>query len=198
MNKSLKMILLIVFSYLAHQSSAQSTIDINSQTLARIIEGTIDNAHGVTSTDCMLIFQDGNYHLEHRFQQLPNQTATLRVLDATLSTMQLEQLRELLGEENLNNLPPYIQPKYPINDLLKLTNFSLEFSRKAIPLRVGYLLWSKKTHSSTSNLENKDVQKGWEQSKTTLQPVVDWFHKIKQSNTTQSNGKSNLCGTADR
>lgn len=181
--------LAIAFSPLAagqHPQSAPPAF------LLRIGEANVElSRHGIIAGDCLLVLPDGHFHLERRKQQLPNRRAKLRIFESSLSTSQLQQLREILDGEAIEKLPLYTPPVYPMAVPWSDT-FIAEMARQAKVQKVGYVVWRGGTAPGSPNSTPDSVKQEWRDSETALKPLVDWFHGWEATKLPK-HGKSTLC-----
>ena len=82
--------------------------------LVEVQEGTTDlSRQGASGHICVLVLPDRRFHLESRTQLLPGAEATLNLSDYSLDSSQLQQLRNLLDDEKMRQLPTFVQPAIP-------------------------------------------------------------------------------------
>jgi hypothetical protein len=183
----------LLFIACAQSAAAQDRTN-HGALLVRISEVTIDNEHGVTATDCMLVLPDGGFHLERRKQKLPNPTASLKIFESSLDTERFQQLRDILNDDTLQNLPPYALPTFPMNNLPWFSDLEAEIPRGPTVKRVGYWVWRGGASDRSPNSTPDDIKRSWQESETALRPLLDWFHGVEALRLTSSDSKSNMCG----
>ncbi len=149
--------------------------------LVRIAEAGSDlSSKGITSTDCILVLPDGHFHLERRTQRLPETKATTQVFESSLAAVQLQSLRSIIDSQTIKDLPTYAQPTFPMT----VTWFGIldvKIARQSEIQRVGYFTWLGGTRDTSPNVMPEEIKNTWRTSAAALQPLVEWFHSIKNS-----------------
>jgi hypothetical protein len=146
--------------------------------------------------DCMQVLPDGRFHLERRIQQLPSPSATLRVFDSWLDTAHFRKLQEILKDEKISELPPYVQPEIPMT-APRFRGVKVDIPRGTQVQSVGYWLWKGGTSDSSPNNAPDNIKTAWRDSESAMRPLVDWLHCIEALNLGPSNSASTMCGTTD-
>jgi hypothetical protein len=144
--------------------------------VVRISEASVDNEHGATSMDCLLVRPDGRFHLEHRHQQLPSPTARLSVFESSLDSSQLVQLQGIIKNERVSDLPDYVTPPVSM-DVPRFSTLIVDIQRGGSVQRSGYWTWHERSPGALAF--PADVKKRWQDSEVTLRPVVEWFHEAE-------------------
>lgn len=146
---------------------------------------------GINIHSCAVMFQDGRFHLERRIQQLPRSSADLKVFESWLTTAQLRSLQELLDSESLKVLPAFEKPS-----TAGLPNgfraFQATIARGEHIQTVGYVASLKEPTKDLTG-STGTIDKGWHLSRTSLQPLQQWFHDLEASSLQPSNAQSTLC-----
>ncbi|MGA8431370.1 MAG: hypothetical protein WB729_16225 [Candidatus Sulfotelmatobacter sp.] len=156
-------------------------------------EGTIDlSRNGTSSQTCILVRPDGRFHLEGRTQRLPSPTASAKIFDYSLDSSQLQQLRGIIDDESVRQLPEYIQPPLPMA-VSWSHGFEAKITRPTGAQDIGYWTWRGGTVDASPNSARESVRKGWQQSETALKPLVDWLHGIEALKLSPSDSKSDMC-----
>ncbi len=152
----------------------------NSRSNARafvvsISEARVDNEHGVTITDCVLVRTDGRLHLERRRQGPTSPTATLKIFESSLDSSQLEHLQSIVKGEETSRLPEFEKQSVFFQNAPWFSSVTVDISMAEAVRRLGYWLWDER---SPGPAVPADVRKRWLESETGLRPMVEWFHGI--------------------
>jgi hypothetical protein len=151
---------------------------------------------GVTSSSCIVVQPDGRFHLERRRQQLPKATATLKIFESSLNSAQLQQLRDILNDESITKLPPFVQPAIPMTvPWVQALNAKIGRGREVHS--VGYWVWRGGTPEGSPNSTPDNIKKAWQGAAIALRPLVEWFHEAEAMKLDPSNAKSTLCSTSE-
>jgi hypothetical protein len=170
------------------QSKPEST-----RFLVGIGEATTDlSSLGISRHTCILVLPDGRFHLESRIQHLPSSVATANNFDYSLDSLQLQRLREILGDERIRQLPEYASPAMPMA-VTWSSGFNARIPRATGVQNVGYWKWRGGTPAASPNSAPESVKKGWQESETALQPLVDWLHGIEALRLPKSDAKATMC-----
>lgn len=135
---------------------------------------------GVNSRDCALVLPDGRFHLERRYQRLPKSSATLRVYESSLSSVQLQRLRAILDDEGIMNLAPFVWPSTPAVGT-KFEGFEARIARGSQLQQVGYFVEPEGTPERHLDPETEGVRKRWKEAEVTLGPLLQWFRGLEES-----------------
>ena len=177
----------LVVASVAYASLAGQSAD--TSLLVRITESQINaTPQGGISSDCIVVSTDGQFHLERRLQQLPDPTASLRTYDSSLTDVQLQWLHNLLDQDRIQELPAFVMPESPGPTLLR-RGVTIDFTQDGVAKTVGYMGWAGAIPESA----HTPVQKSQENAEITLQPLVDWFHKIEETKLSPSQPKWSAC-----
>ena len=104
-------------------------------------EGTIDlSRNGTSSQTCILVRPDGRFHLEGRTQRLPSPAASAKIFDYSLDSSRLQQLRGIIDDESVRQLPAYIQPPLPMA-VSWSHGFEAKITRPTGAQDIGYWTW---------------------------------------------------------
>ncbi len=164
--------------------------------LLQIVESQTDlSPDGGITSDCILVQPNGRFHMEERRQHLPSPSAKLTIYESRLDKPQLEMLRNILGQQNIQGLPPFVRPNLPVS-VAKFRLFSANIRRESATQRTGFFAWEGLgTPNSSPNSTPDDIKRAWQISANRLQPLVEWFHEIEGLKLHASHAKSTLCGT---
>jgi hypothetical protein len=175
---------------------AQTNSATNSKApTVRIGEADVDNEHGVTSTDCVLVLPDGRFHLERRRQVLPSSTATLVIFESSLDSSQLEQLQGIVENERMSRLPEYDKQPVFFRNAPWFSSVTVDIETGEAVRRVGYWLWHER---SAGPAAPADVKKRWQDSEAALRPLVEWFHGIEALKLSPSDTRPSGCSSDQR
>jgi hypothetical protein len=144
---------------------------------------------GITFRNCALILPDGRIHLESRVQQLPRSSATLKVFESVLDSVQFHQLEEILNDDNIKKLPPFTLQATPMMGT-GYRGFSARIARGEQVQSVGYVI---SQGGSPGPSSPDDITKASEQSKEALLPLVQFFHGLQVSKAEVPDGKPTMC-----
>jgi hypothetical protein len=164
--------------------------------LVRISETNLDiSPHGVTVSTCVLVQPDGRLHFETRIQQLPAETATLHIYEATLDSFHMLRLNNLLDAPGVRYAETFPMPQLPLTT--PTVNAAIvEIPRERSIQKLGYLAWNERSGKQNERPESEPaaVKERWQQSRVLLTPLLQWFHElqfVKMSELPQS--ASTLC-----
>jgi hypothetical protein len=158
-----------------------------------IWESTLDLSRGGVSTHtCILVQPDGRFHLEKKTQRLPSSTANREIFDYSLDASQFQQLRSILDDEKLRQLPAYVQPALPMS-VPWSHGFDVKILRAADVQHVGYWTWRGGTADTSPNSAPQGVKNGWQESEAALKPMADWLHGIESMKLSPSRSESTMC-----
>ncbi|MBV8114815.1 MAG: hypothetical protein JO300_08740 [Silvibacterium sp.] len=154
---------------------------------------------GINRNDCLLVFPDGHFHMEQRFQQLPKTEASLRIHESLLSNAQLDQLRSLLNQRQVVTLPQFV-PFHLVVPVRLRRGFQAEISRNQETVqRVGYMEWEVSKHddahypTSEALEKSRTLDESQQPARTTLRPLLQWLLKLESQQPAQGSGESTLC-----
>lgn len=159
----------------AAHAQTNSSPDPNSF-VVRVSEAMIDNEHGVTRSDCVLVLPDGRLHLERRRVAAPSSTATLKVYESSLDSSQLEQLRNIVNNEVKSGLPEYDKSPVGFQNAPWFSSVIVDTGDRETARRFGYWAWDKRNAGPDVPA---DVKKQWQESEVGLRPLVEWLHGIE-------------------
>ena len=186
--------LLVAAIFWAGVAPAQAGLAASQNSLpVRIGEARVDNAQGITDSDCALFFPDGRFHLERRQLRRPNRTATLKVFESALDSTQLQQLQWLLDSDEEKNLPPYDdqQPSFVnVAWFLSVTVDTGEGKTVKMGHRFGYWAWDKENAGPDLS---PDLKARWRRSEEALRPLLQWFHGFEALKLVPSEGRPMEC-----
>lgn len=193
---------LVLLSILAFGCAPLGTAQVQSDSnkfLVILNEGQVDiSPRGVSVNNCALILPNGRVHLERRLQQLPNSSATLEVFESSLDTVLSRQLGEILNDESVKKLPPFVWPATPMMGT-KFRGFKARITRGDQVQSVGYFTGPEATPErrldSAPNTISNDIRNRWKESAATLRPLLQWLQGLEASKLEPSDRKSTLCTT---
>lgn len=174
------------------QGSPQTTHQSSALSQSRLFQSTIDLSGRPASTfsNCMKVGSDGSFHIEERKQVLPKPTNDLKVYEGVLTRKQREELRSLLDQPAIANLPNTAPVK--LNGSPYISGFRLEVQRDTLLQKVGYTDWRTPTVSREgATPEEVRIQ---EQNEKLLAPIVTWFHQLLETNLPDGKSPPDFCG----
>jgi len=163
--------------------------------LIRITESKAElSPTGVTVNDCILVQPNGRFHLERRRQQLPEGRAKLTIYESSLTKAQLQQLREIVEQQSIEELPEFSPPTPPLG-VSDFRTLVAELNRETVVKHIGFFSWRGDSRpGAPPESTPADMKKAWEDSEKALQPLADWFHGLEGRKMPPSKASSNLCG----
>jgi len=135
---------------------------------------------------------DGRFHLERRKEALPNPTSSLDISESSLDSTQLQRLHNILKGEDINKLPEYVLPVFPITAPW-FGSFRTKISRGGQVRTVGYWLWQGGMPGASPNSTPDNIKEIWKESEVALRPLVEWFHGIEALKLSPSAAQSTQC-----
>jgi hypothetical protein len=147
---------------------------------------------GVSTRDCLIVHDDGRFHLERRRQQTPSQTNDLNIYEASLTKNQLDELKALIASSNPAELPTYLQPQYPLS-MSSFDLFEVKIAWNGEVYDAGYLDWSTNKGMSPRNPPSDELQSQWRASKLALEPLAKWVKEFEGSQTVRGTFPPNSC-----
>lgn len=160
--------------------------------LLREAESDVSPA-GKNLRSCAMIYPDGRFHLEQRFQQLPSSTATLKVFESSLDSSELQQLEAILNDETIRKMPSLVQPSVPTS-ATRFRGFTAAIDRGDGQLQnAGYFIFQPETSGKSSSAAPDELKLLWKQSEAALRPLLQWFHHVQSTRLVASDEKSTLC-----
>ncbi len=141
-----------------------------------ISEARVDNKHGVTSTDCLLVSADGRFRLERRQQALPSPNATLSIFESLLDSAQLERIQAIVDHGEISTLPEYSAPPVSM-DVPWFSSVAVRIGSGDSGRKVGYWTWQEGTTGPP--VVAAEVKKRWRDSEAALRSLLEWFHGIE-------------------
>jgi hypothetical protein len=158
--------------------------------IVTISEARVDNEHGVTSTDCLLVRLDGRLHLERRRQAPVSPTAMVKIFESSLDASQLERLQGIVKSEETSRLPEYEKQSVFFQNASWFSSVAVDVSTGEATRRFGYWLWDERNPGPGVPA---DVRKQWQDVETGLRPMVEWFHGIVALNLPPSASAPTQC-----
>jgi len=156
-------------------------------------EGQTDiSPRGINVRSCAVISPDGRFHLERRYQQLPKSSASLKVYESSLDSVQLQRLRAILDDEGVRKLPAFVWPSTPAVGA-KFRGFEARIERGDQVQHVGYFVGSEVAPGKRLDPATDGIKKEWKEAVAALQPLFLWFQDLEASNLEPSGGESTLC-----
>ncbi|MGI8770247.1 MAG: hypothetical protein ACR2JE_02305, partial [Acidobacteriaceae bacterium] len=149
---------------------------------------------GITKNDCIVVKQDGHFHLGRRRQELPSDRATPHVYESSLSELQLSKLRRILESFSVRSMAPFAQKDSPL-DIAWYRGLLVKIFRDTGVQEAGYATWTpgEGTPDTTPNNIPIRTKQAWQISERVLQPLVDWFHGVEQMRLQSSRAEGTLC-----
>lgn len=196
-NRRVRGILLLLLAFSLGASGIAQ--DSNSNTAALIVTLRETQVGGKSPagaySTCINVWEDGRFHLERRWQQLPSATATLQVLESVLPESQLQQLRSILEGEAIRELPPF-QPLDTSTARTWVRSFRADIPRGTTVQTVGYFEWGSYNPSAREESERDVVTKPAPTIETALNPLSEWLHHVSSAKLPISTAKPTMCGEA--
>ena len=192
-------VFLVVITSFAVSLTAQQPKAVEKGFLVRMFERelTLQPTAGPNNVgNCMIVFRNGKFHLELRRQEFFDGHATLAVYESSLSEQELQSLRKILENQEVKQLPPFVQPKPPV-DSHGYQIFRADILRGSNNQSAGYFNWNAQP---PANAESE--KEHWKQSELALKPLVEWFHGIKSFKTSDwrrisPDAHGGVCGGLD-
>ncbi len=140
----------------------------------------IASPRGVTKSDCIVVTQDGHFHLERKRQELPNDRATLKAYKSSLNELQLRKLRSILNSQPVQNVTPFAHKDFPL-DIAWYRGLLVKVFRDTGVQEAGYATWTpgEGTPNTAPNNIPIRTKQAWQISERTLQPLVDWAPRCR-------------------
>jgi hypothetical protein len=163
---------------LAAQDSSLSTA---SPLLFSLHEMSVDlSSHGITANSCISVTPEGRFHIERRFQQLPNSQATLHIYESSFDGFQMQRLKNLLDSQSIRDLGRYTHPVTPMS-VSYFSSVDVRVPREHTFQSIGYFVWDERTAIPNESPDStpKTIKGEWTASRTTLTPLVQWFHEVE-------------------
>jgi hypothetical protein len=166
------------------------------QFFIRISETKIDlSPAGSTGTDCIAIQANGRFYLERRLQPLPGAEAKLSAFESRLTKARMEQLRALVDEPRIADLPKFVLPD-PLIGVTQFSTFIVELNWQSAGRRLGYFAWKGTAKSGVSPDSAPDqVKRNWQESQEALRSLETWFHEVEGQKMRPANARSTECGS---
>lgn len=140
--------------------------------------------------NCVAVAPDGHFHLELHRQEFYGE-GTTTVFESSLNERELQILQGLLNAERVKDLPLFEEPITPLQSE-NYEIFTAEVLTGSNMREVGYFSWKGQGPRNPDS-----VKAEWEGSKTTLQPLVEWFRALKVNKRPNwqrvSNSRSSFC-----
>lgn len=151
------------------------------------------SAGPINAMNCVIIFPDGQLHLELSRQEFFAEKLDLRVYEASLNGQELLALRDLLNSDPIRQLRPFdFFTPFLSSEAHQASVFSARISRADSRQQVGYFAPEEgRTTGSPS------ARREWKESEVVLRPLVQWFRELKTSKPRAwrqvANSKANSC-----
>ncbi|RSL15502.1 hypothetical protein EDE15_0992 [Edaphobacter aggregans] len=162
-----------------------------------LVEGSTDlSPHGINASSCISVTSNGHFHIEMRFQQLPQDYATLHIYESSLDDFQMQRLKNLLNSQSIRDLAPYTHPITPMLGRY-FSEVYVHIPREHTSQNIGYLMWDEQTATPNASPESTPaaIKEEWRSARTTLVPLVQWFHEVEGMKWPEvPASRSNLCG----
>jgi len=158
-----------------------------------IREGSTDlSSSGRSDHSCITVAPDGRFHLERRTQHMPNPIATLEISESSLDSTQFEQLKSILDQAAVRQLPTYKQPPLPMA-VPFFYGFNATISRGPDHQEVGYVTWRGGSAKTSPNSAPDNLKQEWRRSEVALRPLSNWLREVRGLKQTTSDGAPTLC-----
>ena len=162
-----------------------------------LVEASSDlSPHGITASSCISVTSNGQFHIETRFQQLPQHYATLHIYESSLDDFQMQRLKNLLNSQSIRDLSPFTYPKTPMLARY-ISSVYVHIPREHASQHIGYFMWDEQTAEPNQSPESTPaaIKEEWRSARTTLVPLVQWFHEVEGMKWPEvPASRSNLCG----
>lgn len=123
---------------------------------------------------CILLTQDGRFHLEKRADELINHKLNASVHEGSLDPVALFRLMSLIRHLTAAHVPEYRPPRLPLRaDSYDL--FVAEIPGAEGVRRVGYVTWTNGVAGAFPEDEADETKLEWAASQAALQPIRQWF-----------------------
>jgi hypothetical protein len=164
-----------------------------SSFLVRVDESQIDDSpSGGTVSNCIIVTSDGRVHAERRLQKFPTPSATLRVYEGFIGDVKLRELRDLLANRDIKDLPRFVPPKTPGAVYLR-TSTTVDIVSDDIAKTVGYMRWKSVKSQDSFESAPEEVKVKELKAESILKPLVTWLNKIDLEQFQTSHVSSNQC-----
>jgi hypothetical protein len=160
----------------------------------RIGEAKVDNEHGVTSSDCVLVMPDGRFRLERTRQVLPSSKATLRVFESSLGSSEFLQLRGIVENEGAGEFPEYDKQPVFFQNAPWFSSVTVDVGEGGIFRKLGYWAWDGRNAGPGVPA---DVEQRWRRSEAALRPLIEWFHRIEAVKLSPSGAAPTQCSLSE-
>jgi hypothetical protein len=173
----------------------QATTFESPQFLVRMSDSWITrhpSAGPIAIQNCVVVSPNGHFYLELHRQEFFG-TGTLNIYEGLLNEKEVRILQDILETEKIRHLPGFAAPRSLPGDWDWVEAFDAVISRGNGDQEAGYvsLKWN-----GPHNTDNQEA--AWQDSKTILQPLVEWFRALKTYEEPPrkrvSNKKSTACG----
>ena len=148
--------------------------------------------NGLSTRDCIVIYDSGRFHLERRRQQMPGVENKLTVYESVLTPAQMKLLEEVLSSLDLKTLPRYIPPKFPLN-VSTYSIFTVTINRNNELYNLGYFDWANSRSDGSPASTPEQVKQDWQLSKDRLQAIKNWLHELETSDLVPTDSPSDSC-----
>lgn len=151
-------------------------IELPASTLIRATEIDADlTLTGKSQASCLIVEQDGRFHLERGVQAAPGREAQLEVFESRLTETQLNNLLDIMNQAEIQKMPEF-SPSPPASPKFSISIFDL--NRGANVQRLGYVV---------------DKQHTLGDAAKTLLPLAVWFHSVSNLDAGIRGTFSTLC-----
>jgi hypothetical protein len=113
--------------------------------------------------------------------------------EGKLDVGQLNELVEILNKPEVQTLPDYVPPRFPISTAT-LEMLTAEFTVNGVPRHVGYFNSAGSITPGTSP-ENtpENIKNDWSKSRSVLRPLASWFRKVETGSLERVTSKESSC-----
>ncbi len=146
-----------------------------------LVEASMDlSPHGINASSCISVTSDGHFHIETRFQQLPQDHLLLHIYESSLDDFQMRRLKNLLDSQSIHDLGPYTHPITPMLARY-ISSVDVHIPHEHASQHIGYFMWDEQTAEPNQSPESTPaaIKEEWRSARTTLVPLVQWFHEVE-------------------
>jgi len=119
--------------------------------------------------ECLVIRNDGQYHLEKRVQRLSEAANSVTTYEGHVDPESMDELRELMKEPHLLALSDFVDPQFPIAaTALRIVTVTLRVGDAQ--RKVGYFQTSRASGISSATVADRNNSS----ASVVLKPLVSW------------------------
>jgi hypothetical protein len=149
----------------------------------------------VDDAKCILVMPDGKFHMEWRHQVLPAPKSDVKIYEGVLNSSQRQLLQSVISDHALKEFPDSKVPAVPTGSGFVRAG-GTKIQRDNYFQQVEYADWGsvRKSYQGVS----AEVAERQRQGEIVLQPLMDWFHQLQNSDLKEVDVAPNLCGHGDK